>query len=76
MTNTGRQTRQKLREPLQRAQWLYLLLLLFFFHTAANALHVTNGVLFLPKALWSLIRLTSFFPNTCFLYLPWDVIRM
>ena len=28
MTNTGRQTRQKLREPLQRAQWLYLL---FFF---------------------------------------------
>jgi len=24
MTNTGRQTRQKLKEPLQRAQWLYL----------------------------------------------------
>jgi hypothetical protein len=25
----------------------------------------THGVLFLPKGLWSLIRLTSF-PNTCF----------
>ena len=28
MTNTGRQTRQKLREPLLRAQWLYLILFL------------------------------------------------
>jgi hypothetical protein len=31
----------------------------------ANALLANNGVLFLPKGLWSLIRLTSF-PNTCF----------
>jgi len=26
-TNTGRQTRQKLREPLQRVQWLYFFIL-------------------------------------------------
>ena len=37
MTNTGRQTRQKLREPLQRAQWLYLLLLFFFFFVISRA---------------------------------------
>ena len=28
-TNTGRQTRQKLREPLQRAQRLYFFILYF-----------------------------------------------
>ena len=33
--------------------------------TTAIALPITNGVLFLPKGLWPLIRLTSF-PNTCF----------
>ena len=33
--------------------------------TTANTLLITNGVLFLQKGLWSLIRLTSF-PNTCF----------
>jgi len=32
---------------------------------AANALLITNGVLFVQEGLWSLIRLTSF-PNTCF----------
>jgi hypothetical protein len=32
-----------------------------------------NGVLFLQKGLWSLIRLTISFPNTCF-QLPHDVI--
>ena len=43
-------------------------------NTTANT--ITNGVLFLPNGLWSLIRLT-FFPNACFMFLvlPHDVIR-
>ena len=32
-TNTGRQTRQKLREPLQRVQWLYFIFIFFYTNT-------------------------------------------
>jgi len=44
----------------------HLVLKLIRESTTANALLITNGVFFLSKGLWSLIRLTTF-PNTCFL---------
>jgi len=45
MTNTGRQTRQKLREPLQRAQWLYLLLFFFPIYKAFKYTeHLENNI--------------------------------
>ena len=52
--------------PSGRDTWStgHLILQLIQENTTANALPITSRVLFLPKGLWSLIRLTSF-PNTC-----------
>ena len=53
----------------------HLILKLTWENTIANALLITDGVLFLPKGLWSLIRLTSRETKYMFLNLPRDVIR-
>jgi len=43
-TNTGRQTRQKLREPLQRAQRLYFFIFVFlFFHHYQRSPFLSKG---------------------------------
>ena len=55
--------------PSGRDTWStgHLILKLTRENTTANALLlITNGVLFLQQGLWSLIRLTSLCPNSCF----------
>jgi len=52
-------------ETLGVLDTLFLILKLIWENTTANAQPITNGMLFLPKGLWSLICLI-FFPNTFF----------